>query len=362
VLAFGEEEISVINTKKENELILHFTEKLPTNIESELVAKVDVDKRKKTAVHHSATHLMHAALRKVLGTHVQQKGSLVNEEYLRFDFSHFAKMPKEEIEKVETLVNEKIRANIPVVIKQMLKEEALKTGAMALFGEKYGDVVRVVIMDPEYSIELCGGTHVGNTGELGIFKIINETAIGAGLRRIEAVSGKAAEEFINKKLEELDAVKEQLKNPKDTLKALESLLSEKEKLNKEVNYLESQILHTVNEQISKNAVLVNGVNFVGEIVSVSNADAFKKLASLLKDNVKNFVIVLAADIDGKANVVIAIDEDVVASKKLDAAKIIKEHIAPLIKGGGGGQKTLASAGGQDVSKLNELIEKVKSLL
>jgi alanyl-tRNA synthetase len=293
---------------------------------------------------------------------VQQKGSLVNEEYLRFDFSHFAKMTKEEIEKVETLVNEKIRANIPVVIKQMPKEEALKTGAMALFGEKYGDVVRVVIMDPEYSIELCGGTHVANTGELGIFKIINETAIGAGLRRIEAVSGKAAEDFINKKLEELDAVKEQLKNPKDTLKALESLLSEKEKLNKEVNYLESQILHTVNEQISKNAVLVNGVNFVGEIVSVSNADAFKKLASLLKDNVKNFVIVLAADIDGKANVVIAIDEDVVASKKLDAAKIIKEHIAPLIKGGGGGQKTLASAGGQDVSKLNELIEKVKSLL
>jgi alanyl-tRNA synthetase len=362
VLAFGEEEIPVINTKKENELILHFTEKLPANIDAEVVAKVDADKRKKTAVHHSATHLMHAALRKVLGTHVQQKGSLVNEEYLRFDFSHFAKMTKEEIEKVETLVNEKIRANIPVVIKQMLKEEALKTGAMALFGEKYGDVVRVVIMDPEYSIELCGGTHVANTGELGIFKIINETAIGAGLRRIEAVSGKAAEEFINKKLEELDAVKEQLKNPKDTLKALESLLSEKEKLNKEVNYLESQILHTVNEQISKNAVLVNGVNFVGEIVSVSNADAFKKLASLLKDNVKNFVIVLAADIDGKANVVIAIDEDIVASKKLDAAKIIKEHIAPLIKGGGGGQKTLASAGGQDVSKLNEVIEKVKSLL
>jgi alanyl-tRNA synthetase len=362
VLAFGEEEIPVINTKKENELILHFTEKLPANIDSEVVAKVDADRRKKTAVHHSATHLMHAALRKVLGTHVQQKGSLVNEEYLRFDFSHFAKMTKEEIEKVESIVNEKIRANIPVVIKQMPKEEAIKTGAMALFGEKYGDVVRVVIMDPEYSIELCGGTHVANTGELGIFKIINETAIGAGLRRIEAFGGIAAEDFINKKLEELDAVKEQLKNPKDTLKALESLLSEKEKLNKEVNYLESQILHTVNEQISKNAVLINGVNFVGEIVSVSNADALKKLASLLKDNVKNFVTVLAADIDGKANVVIAIDEDIVASKKLDAAKIIKEHVAPLIKGGGGGQKTLASAGGQDASKLDEVIEQVKSLL
>ena len=362
VLLFGEEEVPVINTKKENELILHFTERLPKNIDSEVVAKVDVEKRKKTAVHHSATHLMHAALRKVLGTHVQQKGSLVNENYLRFDFSHFTKMTKEEIEKVEAIVNEKIRANIPVVIKQMPKEEALKTGAMALFGEKYGDVVRVVIMDPEYSIELCGGTHVGNTGELGIFKITNETAVGAGLRRIEAVSGKAAQDFINKKLEELDAVKEQLKNPKDTLKALESLLSDKEKLAKEVNHLESQILTTVSEQISKNAVLINGINFIGEIVAVSNADALKKLVSFLKENVNDFVIVLAADIDGKANVVIAIDERVVASKKLDATKLIKEQVAPLIKGGGGGQKVLASAGGQDVSKLNGVIEKVRSLL
>ncbi|MEO8853557.1 MAG: alanine--tRNA ligase, partial [Ginsengibacter sp.] len=233
-LIFENERIPVINTKKENAEILHFTEKLPKNIEANLIAKVDVEKRRKTAVHHSATHLMHAALRKVLGTHVQQKGSLVNEEYLRFDFSHFSKMTKEELEKAESIVNEKIRENIPVVIKQMPKEEALKTGAMALFGEKYGDIVRVVIMDPQYSIELCGGTHVGNTGELGFFKITNETAVGAGLRRIEAVSGKAAEEFVNKELEELRFLKEQLKNPKDTHKALESLFAEKEKLNKQV--------------------------------------------------------------------------------------------------------------------------------
>jgi len=361
-LIFGEEKIPVINTKKESELILHFTEKLPENIDAKVIAKVDSDKRKKTAVHHSATHLMHATLRKVLGTHVQQKGSLVNEGYLRFDFSHFSKMTNEELEKVASIVNEKIRENISVVIKQMPKEEALKTGAMALFGEKYGNIVRVVTMDPAYSIELCGGTHVGNTGELGFFKITNETAVGAGLRRIEAVSGKAAEDFINKELDELKTVKEQLKNPKDTLKALESLLSEKEKLNKEVNHLELQILNTVNEQISKNPILVNGVNFIGEIVSVSNAEALKKLAALLKENVKDFLIVLAANIDGKANVVIAIDEKVVYSKKLDAAKIIKENVSPLIKGGGGGQKTLASAGGQDVSKLNEVLQEVKSLL
>jgi len=376
ILSFGEEQIPVLNTKKENELILHFTEKLPSNVEAKVVAKVDLQKRRKTAVHHSATHLMHAALRKVLGTHVQQKGSLVNEDYLRFDFSHFSKMTREEIEKVESIVNEKIRENIPVVIRQMPKEEALKTGAMALFGEKYGDVVRVVMMDPSYSIELCGGTHVGNTGELGFFKITNETAVGAGLRRIEAVSGKAAEDFINHELEELNVVKDQLKNPKDLRKAMESFTSEKEKLNKQIDHLQSQILDTVSEQIGTKAVLVNGINFIGERVNMSTADALKKLALLLKEklasrfvssrtgleNEKSFVIVLAADIEGKANVVVAIDEKIISSKNLDAVKIIKEMVAPLIKGGGGGQKTLASAGGQDVSKFDEVIEKIKGLL
>jgi alanyl-tRNA synthetase len=379
ILFFDEEEIPVVNTKKENELILHFTEKLPVNIDAKVIAKVDAEKRRKTAVHHSATHLMHAALRKVLGTHVQQKGSLVNEDYLRFDFSHFSKMTKEEIQKVESIVNEKIRENIPVVIRQMPKEEALKTGAMALFGEKYGDVVRVVMMDSNYSIELCGGTHVGNTGELGFFKITNETAVGAGLRRIEAVSGKAAEDFINKEFEELNIVKEKLKNPKDLRKALDSFLSEREKLSKQIDHLESQILDTIREQISKKAVLINDINFIGEIVNVSGADALKKLALLLKErlkeqssrmasspteseNEKPFVIVLAANIEGKANVAVAVDENLVSSKNLDAVKIIKETVTPLIKGGGGGQKTFASAGGQDVTKLDEVILKIRTLV
>ena len=361
-LIFDNEKIPVINTKKENEQILHFTEKLPENIELKLVAKVDIEKRNKTAVHHSATHLMHAALRKVLGTHVQQKGSLVNADYLRFDFSHFSKMSKEEMAKVEQTVNEKIRGNIPVTIQQMPKEEALKTGAMALFGEKYGDVVRVVKMDPEYSIEFCGGTHVGNTGELGFFKITNETAVGAGLRRIEAVSGKAAEEFIQKELEQLSAVRGHFKNAKDTPRAVEALLSEKEKLNKQVESLESQMLEAVNEQISSNFILKNGVNFIGEEVNVPNADALKKLVLLLKKNVKDALIVLVARIDGKANVVIAIDEQLASEKNWDAVKMIKEIVAPLIKGGGGGQKTLASAGGSDVSRLDEVIQKIRPLL
>ncbi len=361
-LIFDEERISVVNTKKENQLILHFTEKLPSNIDANVNAKVDVEKRRKTAVHHSATHLMHAALRKVLGTHVQQKGSLVNEEYLRFDFSHFSKMTNEEIEKVESIVNEKIRENIPVVIRQMPKQEALKTGAMALFGEKYGDVVRVVIMDPQYSIELCGGTHVGNTGELGFFKIINETAVGAGLRRVEAVSGKAAEDVINSELNELKLLKQQLKNPKDSVKALENLVAERDELYKQVNQMELELLGTAKEQLNENFILINGVHFVGQLVQVSNVGALKKLATLVLNNHENYLIILCAQINGKANVVVAVDEKFIASKNTDAVKIIKEQVSPLIKGGGGGQKTLASAGGQDASGLEEVIQRVKDLL
>ena len=197
VLEVEGEQVKVIDTKKENDLIIHVTEKLPEFIAGKIIARINTDRRGKIAIHHSATHLLHAALRKVLGTHVAQKGSLVNDEYLRFDFSHFSKVTDEEISAIETIVNEKIRQNIPVVIKQMPKEEALATGAMALFGEKYSDVVRVVIIDPNYSIELCGGTHVGNTGEVGFFKLMHETAIAAGVRRVEAVSGAAAEQYVN---------------------------------------------------------------------------------------------------------------------------------------------------------------------
>jgi alanyl-tRNA synthetase len=361
-LLFGDEEIPVINTKKENDLIIHFTEELPVNIEAEVVAKVDAPKRKNTEIHHSATHLMHAALRKVLGTHVQQKGSLVNDENLRFDFSHFSKMTSEESQKVEKLVNEKIRENVPVIIKEMPKEEALKTGAMALFGEKYGDKVRVVTMDPEYSIELCGGTHIGNTGELGIFKIINETAVGAGLRRIEAVSGRAAEDFINQNLSQLQSLREALKNPKDISKALENILADKEKANRQIEQLTAQLLSVEKEKLVHKTEVIHDINFIGEVVDVPNGEALKKLCLLLGESMTNYVIVLAANIEGKANVAVAIDDKLVTSLNTDAVKIIKEKVAPLIKGGGGGRKTLATAGGQDVSKLMDVIEQVKSLL
>jgi alanyl-tRNA synthetase len=281
---------------------------------------------------------------------------------LRFDFSHFAKVTDEEITKIEALVNQKIRENIPVVIKEMHKDEAIAMGAMALFGEKYSDTVRVVIIDPHYSIELCGGTHVCNTGELGFFKIKHETAVAAGVRRIEAVSGKAAEQLIAEQFECIRLIRETLKNPKELQKSVENLVAENNELKKKIESLEAKQLAATKNELLQKVQKINGINFIGEVVEVSNADALKKLSFDLKSFLNNYATVLAANIEGKASVAVALAETVVASKNLEASKIIKEHIAPLIKGGGGGQKTLATAGGQDASNLQQVIEKVKSLL
>ncbi len=359
---FPNENIQIVDTKKEDGLTIHFAEVLPENVEAPLLAKVDLAKRFGTTIHHSATHLLHAALREVLGKHVAQKGSLVNEEHLRFDFSHFSKVSDEEIAKIETIVNEKIRENIPVVIKTMLKDEAVALGAMALFGEKYGNEVRVVIMDPGYSIELCGGTHVGATGQLGFFKITSEAAVAAGVRRMEAVSGKAAEDFINGQLRLIAGIQAQLKNAKDPLKAIEKMQEEKAQLEKHVENLEARQLVGIRNELLAKDEIIDQVTFVGQIVSVGSADALKKLCFDLKNHLNDHVIVLCANIDGKPFVAVGVDEKVVAAKGLDAGKIIKEHAAPLIKGGGGGQKTLATAGGQDAGGLQAVIDKVRGLL
>ena len=362
-LMFGEQIIDVIDTKKENNLTIHFTEELPKEIDGNVIARVNKTLRRNTEVHHSATHLLHAALRQVLGTHVAQKGSLVNFEHLRFDFSHFAKVTDEEIARIEAIVNEKIRENVPVVIKEMSKEEAVEMGAMALFGEKYGDIVRVVIMDPRYSIELCGGTHVGNTGEIGFFKIKHESAVAAGVRRIEAVSGKVAEDWVSELFTALQEIKETLKNPKEVKKAIENLQSENTDLKKKMESLETKQLLVIKADLLNQVEQVNQIKFLGRIVDANSGDSLKKLCMHLKQQLmQNYLVVLAANVERKANVAIMIDEQVAAEKNLDATKIIKEHIAPLIKGGGGGQKTLATAGGQDASNLPQVIEKVKSLL
>jgi alanyl-tRNA synthetase len=362
ILIFDGEEVQVTDTKKENNLIIHFTEKLPATVSATVEAKVNAIIRKKTELNHSATHLMHAALRSVLGTHVAQKGSLVNDEYLRFDFSHFAKVSDEELAKVEAMVNEKIRANISVVIKSMPKEEAIALGAMALFGEKYADEVRVVIMESNYSIELCGGTHVGSTGEIGFFKFTSEGAVAAGVRRVEAVTGLAAENFVNEELNQLNSIRASLKNPKEVSKAVESLQTENNELRKKLESLEARQLVVLRNELLQKDEIINGITFIGDIVEVSNADALKKICFDLKNNLNDYVAVLCANIGGKPFVAVGISDTVAAAKNLDAGKIIKEHIAPLIKGGGGGQKTLATAGGQDAGNLHAVIEKVKELL
>lgn len=354
--------LTIIDTKKENDLIIHFAETIPYDLSGDVIAKVDATRRQHITVHHSVTHLMHAALRKVLGTHVAQKGSLVNDEHLRFDFSHFAKMTDEEIAAVEKLVNEKIRENIPVVIKEMKKDEAVALGAMALFGEKYGDVVRVVMMDPNYSIELCGGTHVGSTGELGLFKIKSEGAVAAGVRRIEAICGVAAENYVNNLSATISEIGGLLKNPKDIGKSIENLQTENASLKKHIEALEARQLVIIRNELLQKDEIINNVTFIGEIIEVSSADALKKLCFDLKNKLHDHVAVLCANIDGKPFVAVGISDTVVVAKNLDAGKIIKEHIAPLIKGGGGGQKNLATAGGQDVSNLRGVIEKVKGLL
>ena len=358
----GRHEVKIIDTKKENDLIVHFTEHILSDMGGEIISKVNAGRRKDITLHHSVTHLMHAALRHVLGKHVAQKGSLVNEEHLRFDFSHFAKVTDEEMAKVEVWVNEKIRENIPIIIKSMTKDEAIDLGAMALFGEKYGDIVRVVIMNTNYSIELCGGTHVGSTGELGLFKVKSETAVAAGVRRVEAVCGNAAETLINSAFTEIASINRLLKNPKDISKSIENLQNENASLKKHIDALDARQLVIIRKELLQKDEIINNITFVGQIIEVSSADALKKLCFELKNKLHDHLIVLCANIDGKPFVAIGISDTVSAVKNLDAGKIIKEIVAPLIKGGGGGQKNLATAGGQDVSNLKEVIAKIKSLL
>jgi alanyl-tRNA synthetase len=362
VLEFNGSSVEVIDTKKENNLVIHFTTELPATIEGAVVAKVNTNNRKNISAHHSATHLLHAALRQVLGNHVAQKGSLVNAAQLRFDFSHFAKVSDDEMKQIENIVNEKIRENIPVVIKEMTKDEAVALGAMALFGEKYGDTVRVVIMDPNYSIELCGGTHVGGTGELGLFKLKHESAVAAGVRRIEAVCGEGANTQVNDALAELETIKELVKNTKEPVKAVQQMVSDLQSLKKRIESYEALALVGIKKELVSKVTSIGDTHFIGAVVTVGNPDGLKKLCSELQGDYTNLLVVLAANIEGKASVAVLVDDTLQTSRGIEAQKIIKDQIAPLIKGGGGGQKGLATAGGQDPSNLTQVIESVKNLL
>jgi len=362
ILKMGDSVIPVLNTKKENELIIHTVDTLPAEIQSEIFAEVDVERRKQITYHHTLTHLLHAALRKILGTHVAQKGSLVNESGMRFDFSHFAKMTEVELAAVASLVNEKIRENIPVVIREMPKEEALKLGAMALFGEKYGDKVRVVTIDPAYSIELCGGTHVGSTGELGICIITGESSVAAGVRRMEAVCATAAENYFTGQQQLLQQVAVSLKNPRDLIKAIEQQSDELMSVKKQLESLESKLLTHTKTELNQQFEHIKSYAFLGQQVEVSSADSLKKLCNEMRGSHQNALVVLAAVIDGKPSVAIGIADALQASSGLDAVNIVKNEVTKLIKGGGGGQKTLATAGGQDAGGISAAVAAVKKIV
>lgn len=362
LLWFGEEKIPVLDTKKENNLIIHFVKKLPENVDAPVKAEVNVRRRELIENNHTATHLLHAALRRVLGTHVQQKGSLVAENYLRFDFSHFQKVTEEELAQIEQIVNEKIRANIPKQeARNIAIAEAKSLGAMMLFGEKYGETVRMITFDPEYSRELCGGCHVESTGEIGFFKIVSEAAVAAGVRRIEAVTAKGAEEYINNSLSELNAVRQALKNPKDTLKTVETLQEENKELRKEIERLLVAQANALQTQLRRQFEQVNGVNFLGVRVPLDDSKALKTLAYQLEKEVGNAVIVFGMESNGKPQLLVTISENLTKEKSLHAGNMIRE-LAKEIGGGGGGQAFFATAGGSTVSGLEKALEKARGMV
>ena len=356
------EKITVVDTKKENDLIVHWVERLPANLEGIVQAKVNVHQRRLSMANHSATHLLHAALREVLGKHVEQKGSLVNDKILRFDFSHFAAMTSEEVSRVETIVNEKIRENIQLNEQRNVPiEKAKSLGAMALFGEKYGEFVRVITFDPKFSVELCGGTHVKATGNIGLLKIVSESSVAAGVRRIEAVTADGAFEYLNGFYNEMGQIKAQLKNPKDVVASIQALVDEKHGLEKKLEIIYQQQANTLKDILATKAVKSNGCTLVLERVSVPNADALKNIAYALRNQFDDLLMILAADIEGKPQVAVMIGEKLEATKKYHAGNMVKER-AREIDGGGGGQPFFATAGGKNSSGLDRVLMKAKELL
>lgn len=350
----------VFDTQKENNLTVHLVEKLPKNPEQVFKAVVNGDRRKQIASNHTATHLLHAALREVLGTHVEQKGSLVNADHLRFDFSHFQKVTDEELAKVEALVNNKIRENANLEEKRAIPmDEAKELGAMMLFGEKYGDAVRVIKFGE--SVELCGGTHAEATGQIGLLKIVSEGAVAAGIRRIEAITAARAEKYVNDQLGLLQTIKDTIKGSKDVVESIATLMKQNNELSKQIEDFQRESLKIVKANLKSKVMMERGVNIIAERVEVDNAGLLKDLVFQLKAEIENLFLVIGADIDGKPMLTVMISDNVVADKDLHAGKIVREA-GKEIKGGGGGQPFYATAGGKDVNGLQAAIEKARSFI
>ncbi|PKH66225.1 alanine--tRNA ligase [Flavobacterium sp. ALD4] len=354
VLVSANETIQIIDTKKENNLILHFTKKLPENVNGVFVAKVDSKLRSDTTKNHSATHLMHQALRSILGTHVEQKGSLVSPNHLRFDFSHFAKVTDEELQQVEDFVNGRIQEQLPLIERRDIPfAQAVEEGAMALFGEKYGDHVRAIKFGG--SMELCGGIHVKNTGEIWHFKIVSEGAVAAGIRRIEAITGDAVKAYFASQESTLNEIKFALKNPQDVIKAVGSVQEENTKLKKQVEQLIRDKAKGLKTELAQQIQEINGVQFLAVQVDL-NPEGAKDLAYDLGNLGTNMFLVLATAEEGKPMLSCYISKELVADKKLNAGLVVRE-LGKYIQGGGGGQPFFATAGGKNAGGIQEALNK-----
>ena len=359
VLVSDNETLHVVNTVKENDLSIHITDMLPQQPEAVFTAKVDVERRLKIEANHTATHLMHAALRQVLGTHVEQKGSMVDDERLRFDFSHFAKMSDEEIRQVETIVNQKIREDLQnQTAVDVPIDEARNMGAMALFGEKYGDKVRVVKFGEGYSCELCGGTHIASTGRIGAFKILSESAIAAGVRRIEAITGEAVINYLDNQIDTLNKIKGLVKSSGDVVKAVENLSTQNTMLQKKIESM--MMAQAVSD--AKNAYN-SAADYDGHKLVIARIDAdmnqMRNIASAIKDIDAEAVAVLGGIFEDKPALCVMLPQSLVDSKKMDAGAMVRDA-AKEIQGGGGGQKTLATAGGKNAAGIEKAIEILKN--
>ncbi len=349
----GEKKIQIINTIDEHNLIIHVTKELPQDVNKEFEIVVNGKRRIEITNNHTATHLLHLALRSVLGTHVEQKGSMVNDERLRFDFAHFGKMTAEEIRKTEIIVNELIRANIEKIENRNADiEEAKAMGAMALFGEKYGKVVRVIKFGD--SIELCGGTHVERTGQIGFFKIISEGAVAAGIRRIEAITGSAAQEYLFKQIDIVGEISAMVNNPKGIAAGVEILVNENSALKKQVETYKLEELKSLKKQLVEKAENRNGLTFICEKLDGCNGSDIKEICAQLRGELNNFACVIGSVSDDKPSLVIAFSDNLVKENGLHAGNLVKES-AKIMQGGGGGQPFIATAGGKDISKLSEAI-------
>lgn len=351
--------IYIVDTKRENNVIVHFAKNLPKHLNEKFTATVDAKQRFRTECNHTATHLLHQALREILGTHVEQKGSAVHSKYLRFDFSHFSKVTVDELREVENFVNRRIDGKLPLQEKRNIPmQQAIDEGAMALFGEKYGDTVRSVRFGQ--SIELCGGTHVENTGDIWHFKITSEGAVASGIRRIEAITSDAVKDFYHENNRAYFEMKDLLNNAKEPVKALQSLQDENVALKKQIEGLLKDKAKNIKGDLKNEIEVVNGVNFLAKEVSL-DAGGLKNLAFELGGEVDNLFILFGANNDGKALLTCYISKELAKEKNLNAGQIVRE-LGKHIQGGGGGQPFFATAGGKNPKGIEEALKAVKDYI